>query len=220
MKLKSRITMVLAGAVIGIVFLAGLPTMARADLITYNFSGTVDTVDSALSSIFSSGQTLTGSYTFDSTTSAVPGSTSAAAVYYALTSVSFTVGSYTASSTATQEIQVENGATDTYTVVSRKSDGLNGADVAGLPLSLFTIRLDDSSGTVFSDALILPTGLVLSNFSSKLFFLDFGDLTAPSVVSGTITELSQPAPVPLPGAFLLFGSGLAGLSMLRLRRKG
>ncbi len=166
--------MLLAGAVIGIALLAGLPTMARATLITYNFSGTVDTVDPALASTFSTGQTLTGSYTFDSTIAATGTSTSASAVFDALTSVSFTVGSYSASSTATQEIQVENGATDTYAVVSRKSDGLNGADVAGLPLSLFTIRLDDSSGTVFSDALILPTSLVLSNFSSKAFFLDFG----------------------------------------------
>jgi hypothetical protein len=212
---------------IGAVALVALTIPVQASLITYNFSGTVTGVDASLSSLFSNGQTLTGSYTFESTTTPRTGSTSGFAVYDALTALSFSIGSYSASSTAAQEIQVDSGANgapnDRYAVVSRVSDGLTGPAVNGNPLNFFSFRLDDLSNSQFGTALTLPTSLSLSNFNGlsndgvNQFFVFFGDPAAPLVVDGTLTGLSQPSAVPEPATMMLLGSGLLGLVGFRRR---
>ena len=197
-------------------------TTARADLLTFSFTGTVDSVDAPLAATFSTGQSLSGTYTFDSTTVARAGSNSNFAAYDALTHVDFTVGGYSASSAGAQEIQVDNdpGAPffDRYSILSRASDGLTGAAVAGLALDSFGFRLDDSTNTVFTDALILPTTLNLADFNNRQFFIFFNDSAgAPSVVSGTITSLR---PVPEPSALLLtVVGGISGLGLWRRQRR-
>jgi hypothetical protein len=200
-----------------VVALLGAP--ARADLITYTFTGKVTSVDPALAGTFSAGQTLTGQYTFDPTTPPVAGSNSSFAVFDALTNLHFTLGSYSAASSAAPEIQVDNAPTapdDRYAVVSRASQGLTGPSVNGLPLNFFAFRLDDSTGTVFSNALILPTSLNLSSFDSTAFFLFFGN-TSPAIVSGTITSLTPVTAVPEPSSLALAGIGGLGLLVYRLR---
>ena len=193
---------------------------ARADLITFSFAGTVDSVDPALAGTFSAGQSLAGIYTFDSATSARAGSTSTFAVFDALKNLSFTLGSYAATSTGAPEIQVDNNPPlpdhDRYSVLSRASDGLTGAMVSGLALDSFGFRLDDSTNTVFSDALILPTSLNLANFDNRQFFIFFTDGTSPSVVSGRITSLRA---VPEPSSVVMLGVGTLSLLGYGLRRR-
>jgi hypothetical protein len=194
---------------------------ASATSITYNFAGTVTSVDPALASGFAVGGTLTGSYTFESTTSANGGSNSTFAVFDALTALQFQIGSYFASSLGQPEIQVDNdpggGFHDRYAVLSRASQGLTGPSVGGASLDAFSFRLDDSTDTVFSNALTLPTSLALSSFTSTAFFLFFvDDERRLSIVSGNLTALDQ---TPLPAALPLFASALAAMGVLGLRRR-
>lgn len=176
--------------------------------VTFHFAGEVDTVDANLSPPFNLGDKLTGSYTFESTTAPRAGSDSNTAVFDALTTFGFTLGSYSASSNSALEIQTGNQGggetTDRYAVVSRAADGLTGADVNGASLIFFGLRVDDGTGTVFSDALILPDALDLSDFDGRRFFMDFrqsdGDIVS---VGGFLTRLGLP--VPAPGMVALFG---------------
>ena len=92
-----------------------------------------------------------------------------------------------------------------------------GPSVAGLPLLSFAFRLDDSSNSVFSDALILPTSLDLSDFDNREFFLFFGNIASPSIVHGSITTL---AAVPEPSSLTLAAIvALSGMGYWRLRRR-
>src|SRR5437762_4516413 len=59
---------------IGILSIGVVPAAveeAHATLITFNFQGTVSSVDASLSTRFNTTQTLSGSYTFESTTPGV-----------------------------------------------------------------------------------------------------------------------------------------------------
>jgi hypothetical protein len=190
---------------------------ARAELVPFQFTGTVDSVDAALAGTFSVGQTLTGSYTIESTTLPRGGSTSASAVFDALASLQIDLGAYSAASSAAPEIQMDNAAADRYAVVARAVDGLAGPDVGGLPLNFFGIRLDDSTGAALSDALILPTSLNLAAFDSRRFFIFFGPIASPAIVGGSIDTL---AAVPEPGSVSLAAlGGLTGLAYLARRRR-
>ncbi len=81
-------------------------------------------------------------------------------------------------------------------------------------------RLDDSSGAVFSDALILPTSLDLSKFNNRQFFVFFDDQGTVSTLSGTITGLDAPAnAVPEPSSIALSIFGIAGLGLIRKRMR-
>jgi hypothetical protein len=188
-------------ACLALVVATGAPSSMQAALITFNFQGTIDSVDSEVGPPFAVGQTLTGSYTFESTTAPTGGSNSSFAVFNALTSLNFSVpgASYSASSTASPEIQVDNNPTapnDRYGVVSRASDGLTGAAVNGNPLDAFLFRLDDLTNTVFTDALILPTSISLSDFTSNFFFISFRafDETGEPIFDG-VDEFGDPIPV-------------------------
>ena len=189
--------------------------------VVFNFTGAVDFVDPALAGTFALGDPFALSYTFESTTAATGGSNSTTAVFNALTALSFTVGSYAASSGAAAEIQTgtRDGfaeLTDRYAVVSRASDGLTGPAVGGAALDGFILRLDDSTGTVFSDALVLPTAIDLADFDGDFFLLLFRQTSGAIVtVSGRLDR-----DVPAPGTVALFaGATLVAGGWSRRRRR-
>lgn len=203
---------ILAGGVLG------SASQGHAAQITVNFSGTVSGVSAGVASGFSVGDALSGSYTFESTTPATGSSNSDFAVFNALTGLSFTVNAYAASSNGAPEIQIDDppGGPDRYGLVARASDGLTGPNVNGLSVFAFGFRLDDSTGTAFSDALLLPTSLSLGDFDSTSFFLFFDGFN--ELVSGTITGISFVG-VPEPALLALFGASVLAAGVVARRRR-
>lgn len=204
---------------------------AQGGLVTYNFAGSVTSVDTGLEGTFSNGDAITGSFTVDDSVGprgggSFPGETN---VFDALVSFQVSFGSYTASLTGgpTQEIQVDvNGPNlnlnDRYAVVTRASDGLTGADVGGLALDSMFLRLDDTTNTVFTGADIsttLPTDFTLANFTDNFIALNFVDIADPGSVTGTLNSLA-PANVPEPGTMglSLIATIAMGGNWLRRRR--
>jgi hypothetical protein len=192
---------------------------ASASTITYNFAGTLTSSFGTLNS----GDPFSGSYRIDSSVAAAGGSTSSFSVFNDLLSVSLTVGSFSATigpGSGLPELQQDNVAgADRYGLVGRNPVG--SSQIGGLDISSIGFRLDDTTGTAISDALILLTNPTLSSFTSNTFLLFFGvpNDGGFAVVTGTLSSLST---VPEPATLVLLGLGLAGLGLARLgfsRRK-
>lgn len=213
---------VLSVAALAVLFGSGAPAVAAP--ITFTVSGVVDASDPAFAGIIDIGDALSVTYTFESSTAARAGSDSTFAVFDALTSLTLTIGSYTASSIAGPEIQVDNDPpppfSDRYGVVSRASEGLTGPAIGSFALDAFLFRLDDASNGVFADALVLPTAIDLSDFTSTAFFIFFVDNSDPNgpVLASASGQLRQLQAVPEPAAIAVFGLGLAARAAWRRRR--
>jgi hypothetical protein len=194
---------------------------ARAEPIIGQFIATINSVDAPLAGTFSVGQTLSGSFLYESSTAPRTGSNSQFGVFDALSLVEFETPAYLASSTGAPEIQIDNDPgspfTDRFGLVARASDGLTGSNVNGLALQSFGFRLDDSTNTVFTTALVLPTQLQLSQFTTSAFFIFFGNGTDLAIVSGQFTRF-EVAPVPEPTSLTLISLGVAGLGIAFRRR--
>jgi hypothetical protein len=207
--------------------LSSTSTNSDAAILTYNFTGHV-TNTGGLGSDFNVGDSVSGSFTVDSGIAPRGASTSTFAVYDNLISLNATIGSYTllySAPSGGQEVQVDNNPPtpddDRFGVTTRVSDGhLTGADVGGLKLDSFLFRLDDNTDAVFSDALVFPTSISLSDFTSSAFFLFF---TGADPVSGVFDSFG-PAPtaaVPEPGSLsvtAILGMITGGVVWLRRRQ--
>lgn len=203
----------------------GLAGAVHAALVTFNFEGNVTFVETDISSHFSTGDKLVGSYSFSSDTPNL--SFNAQHGTYAVNQMSFTMGSsaYTAdlSFLGTPQIRITTNSNvnpststpDTYRVISVVNSGPS----AGLLLPR-EFWFDISGVNKFDDSLPL-TPPSLGDFlgTERTFRMNFVQpVGAVGWVSGELTSLTL-APVPLPGAVLLFSAGLIGLGALeRIRR--
>ena len=207
--------------------------LAQAALITFKFTGVVDSADAALSPTIAQNTTFTGSYGFESTarnSEAEP-----------------RVGVYGVSHFS-MEISGKHYSVDpngsgfngpAYHLVNRSGtwsdDGLT--YLLG-PDGLYAVGINAFVGDPVNG--LTPAGFSIDLLGGKSIFPEGSDLLTPPFLSppplgnfavnrvgitflgggatGHLTSLTL-APVPLPGALLLFGSSLLGLAGLGLRRR-
>lgn len=204
------------------------PGRAEADSITYNFTGTVTSVSPSLSGTFNTSQTLSGSFTYDSTTvGTLFGSDASGISNYAggLTNFVMTVGSYTASppfgADITNLVQVVNnlggGWGDVFTVGARLTGTqLNGFNPIGF------IQLQDTSQGAFSNTQLVDignlTGWTNQPGRTSQWYLAFSQGGDEPKISGTLTSISQVTAVPEPSSLALLGIGFAVVGICTRRR--
>ena len=217
------------GLTAGILLCAGIattPAMASSipitfNPITFNFTGYVSKVGYKLSDgTFIRGQSVTGSYTFNSDTPNT-GSHYMGEYKGALTNFEVTIESYTASlGTGTNEIEVKNPRGlnyDSYEVegpLYRDGDKVNGYKPKSFELELEHLK---HSSTYRFDGVDLPkTPPDLSSFKEKTLRLEFGYGGDDKTVTIKIKDMTV---VPLPPAVILFGAGLVALIGLGARNR-
>ena len=177
-------------------------TPATAALIQYSFTGTVDKVQSQLSSTFNTSQLMSGLMTVNTSDTNVLTSIG----NYAITPFSLNIGGYTATMGTSGQVEIRNGlpGLDRFNVTVNAPNGLN---VNFLAPRLFDFQLRGPDSLFNSDA--LPTTVPsISDFRNfNRWRLVFGPGNG-IVVRGDMTSLTA---APLPAAVILFGAGLIAL---------
>jgi hypothetical protein len=202
-------------AMLAVLLLMLLVTETVNASTSYTFSGSVYAVDSTLAGSFSNGQTITGSYTVETTTVGSSGGSDTTFYNSALTSFSATIGGYTVSLGGSNRIDVVNNSSyDRYIVETWAPSGSN---VASMPVSYLFFSLDDPSGVVLSNSSLPLSASTLNSFTSKSGVIAFGEGDG-NRVTFSVNNITQ-SPVPIPGAAWLLGSGLVGLVGLGRKRQ-
>lgn len=200
------------GIVMGGLLWGGLPAnQAMADFVQFNFSGAVSHVSTPLFPALNAGQTLSGSFTYDTATPDSNGSPSIGRYNDAITLLSVNLGPFAGTLGAESPgnnnfVRVVNSSTDTFDVRAP----LTGSLVGSYEPLYFRITLKDPSGAVFGDTSLptLTTAPSLSSFATDRFRIVFENGSGIAKVRGSLTALTA---VPLPPAVILFGAGLIAL---------
>ena len=190
---------------------------APAGPVTFDFIATVDSIDSTLASFFTMGETLTGSYTFESTTPGVPFAVSELR-YPALTAFSVKGSNFTGTWTGTN-IFVQDSVPDLYLV--QGTAGFSGTNTGvGITSPAAFIMLTDSTGALFNSTLLPLTPPGLPNPDSHLD-IDYNlGLDAHAHVLATLESLTlAPTPAPEPAMLGLLAIALCSIA-LASRRMG
>lgn len=189
---------------LGVILCSLLASPAMAALITYNFTGDVDHVQSQLSSSFTTNTSLTAMSGFVTVDSSTPGSWN-----YSITNFKMTIGGYTATMGTSGLVEIKDG-TSGFDKVIWTINAPHGPTVNSLVPRLFDVQLRGPAGTFSGDALptTVPSISSFTNFNRWRLVFGPGD---GKVVRGTLTSLTA---VPLPAAVVLFGAGLVALAGL------
>jgi hypothetical protein len=218
-----------ASAVVGLAALTIATASAHAALITYNFTGTVNTLvtGTPFEGTFSFGQSVSGSFVLDNSAADIDGDPDLGTFAGAVTSISVTIGSYSASATGGDASTSNDFPEDSVFIGAAINDGpfagsasVTGPSVGGLDLGLIGLQLQDSTLTALtSDA--LPSPISLTDFDSVFGLLDFFDPLDPEADSTplafsldsleTVIQLSENGPLSI--------LSLGILSVVFLRRR-
>jgi hypothetical protein len=203
--------------------LLAAPCLAGAT--TLNFTGTVV---GGLGSIMS-GDTLTGTITYDETAAPALVLNPNQAVFNAITSMSFSVGGFNATyagGAGGPEIQIDDfaaGPPDIFAVETSTADGTLSPTVLDgvFTLTDFIFSISDSTNTVFNTAMTLPSSVDFSDFDQGLFFVFFENpedgLFAFDGTIEMVTTVTTPVPLPAAGLLALGGLALFGFAARRRR---
>jgi len=231
MSIRIRVSTVLALVLALPFWLAG---PAQATPVQFLFSGTLNSVTPGLP-LFQVGNPFSGTFTYESSTTANPGSIPQQAFYNALTDFTVTIQIVPNAITFSTSKSAPSGAPNSVVIENHEAGG-GGIDVfrvqalppfsgSNLPLFLVTsavVALQDNSASVFGpdDTIVpLPTSLNLSQFSSELFGLNFANSAGDQFQArGPLNNLVR-TPVPEPTTLLLFGSTIAVLGLARWARR-
>ncbi len=203
--------------------LAATAAPGQAEIITFHYSGTVESLDftNGTPTEFAPGDTISGTYTFDSTTTDTDSNPGIGVYVSSISSLSTTVGSYTASFVNSEIVVQDNffSASDFYQISGGSSSG---PSVSGIPLNSFSLWLNDTTGTMFSnDSLpLIPTdpatvpGSPQTFITLSFFGSDSGgpnELGAVYATLDTLTLVTEQVPEPSTYAGLL---GITCVSLL------
>lgn len=203
---------------------------AEAVLVNIEFGGQFTYVPGALGPPVSVDDTFTGTFQYDSDTAANPGGSASAADFYALTDFSFSSAGLSSTGFSTgggSNIQMYNDLGvpnyDHFSVVPFFS-GLAVPDIGTSKFQFAVLRIDDTTESIFSTALDLPTSLNLNDFNSNrifsLFYYNFADGHFESIDGSLLylrTVSTDEPVVPEPATLTLIGLGLASAGVLRRR---
>jgi hypothetical protein len=192
----------------------------KAELITIEYSARINELTATttqgldrLNALFRTGQVLTGSYTFESTTRDSAADPLSGLYFNAGNSLVLNSGAgvYNAAEVG---IEISNLSTvDIYRVVSNRvtPSTINGLNSFGIILAL----TDNVSATALNSDALLRTAPNLAAFNIATLSLIFTEVGAPNNVANvlaTVTRLQvAPTAVPLPSSALLLFLGLVGL---------
>lgn len=209
----SRMRRVALGMVLGVLIgWGGFAGAAHAALVTFSFEGNVNAVGTPISSDFHVGDTFQGSYSFNSLTPDRDSRSNVGA--YTLANGMFTVSgkSYVMGGGTAGGIRIVSNASPGFResyVVDFTAVGPSAGNGNYIP-GAFALSLEGRNHFLNDSLPLTPpslSGLAGNDISFRLNFISGGA----RFVGGEITSLSLTA-VPLPGAVLLFGSGLLGLA--------
>lgn len=222
------------------IIMAGLimmsPSLARAETITFDFSGEVQFADTP-TMLFMPGQRYSGQFTFESTTTAVPYSNGYVGYEYAITAFDIQIGDYyirflngPSNIAVVNDIPSGSSILDHYSVnVSGASNQPSEFDFeSNLPytnLTMISMGLD----IIDTDQTGNPTMLLNENLpllppplldAEQALAAIYGEMDEGWIfLDLTVDTLTQSiTSVPVPAAVWLFGSGLIGLIGLARRR--
>ena len=183
---------------------------ARAELVTHQFTGHVTTVTNGsgvtadLTGFFTVGQSATLEYTIERTTTPEPQDPYTSGYTGAITALSFSIGSWTASgapgysftTVVNNEPSPVSGVYDQYSASAQ--GGITADPLGNTMLSSVTYTLDDVQGTVFNSTVIPNVFPDLGAFEGKTFTVLIFDLDQLKsgyvmVTLGGVTTPTQPS---------------------------
>lgn len=205
-------------------------THANAASVTWNFSGTINTIltGSPLDGTFSFGQSASGQITLDTGTTDDDGDASIGLYSGAVTSINVTIGGYSASATG-GDVYVQNDfPEDALSLAGAVNTGIydgnaavSGASVGGLSLGIIALNFLDFSAfnPLSSDAFPALSDLNAFANTDRYGYLGFQDAAGAEETIAAFTleslTLNGNQGVPAPGALALLGLGLFGLGLKR-----
>jgi hypothetical protein len=183
------------------VLVVALPAAAHASLITVEFSGTIDLQNGFSPDLV--GKSLTGTYVFESTTPALPGTPLYLGAVRQITA-DFAGNSFIANGTG--DLTVDDGAAGDFYFVGMAGTGTYNGSATDLGATLFAI---DPTGALLSGSAIDTLPAIPPHTASATFQLLTG---SQPVVGATITSVrlstgANPAPIPEPVSMALLVAG-------------
>jgi len=177
---------------------------AQAAFIQYSFTGTVGGANGALRSDLPVGSTMTGTFSFEDTTS----STGVGRYPGAVQSFSLNIGSYSVSFDPAGDVNLVRITDNPSGDLWRLRTSVMGPGIGQYSPTEFRLDLEDEDGLAITGS-GLQDPPSLGALTSTQWRLVFEDATGSMVrVQGVMNSLTA---VPLPASVLLFGAGLISL---------